>query len=48
MSKITTSIAKEIRELQGNISIKKVAEKYNISVTQVWRIWTGENWKEAI
>ena len=47
-SKITAQIAKEIRELQGNLAITKVAEKYSISVTQVWRIWTGENWKEAI
>ena len=47
-SKITTSIAKEIRDLQGILSIKQVAEKYNISITQVWRIWTGENWKGAI
>ena len=46
--KITTEIAKEIRGLQGELSISKVAEKYNISVRQVWRIWTGENWKEAI
>ena len=45
--KITTEIAKEIRGLQGELSISKVAEKYNISVRQVWRIWTGENWKEA-
>ena len=47
-SKINAQIAKEIRELQGKLSIEKVSEKFNISVTQVWRIWTGENWKEAI
>jgi len=47
-SKINAQIAKEIRELQGKLSIEKVSEKFNISVTQVWRIWTCENWKEAI
>ena len=45
--KITAKIAKEIKELKGELSISKVSEKYNVSVTQVWRIWSGENWKEA-
>ena len=29
------------------VTVKQVAEKYNISITQVWRIWTGENWNDA-
>ena len=45
--KITAEIARKIRGLQGELSINKVAEKYNISTRQVWRIWIGENWKEV-
>jgi len=46
--KITQDTARVIRALQGITPINKVAELYNISITQVRRIWTGENWKEAI
>ncbi len=46
--KLTQQQADEIRNLQGKIPIPRVAEKYNISCSQVRRIWTGENWKEAI
>ncbi len=47
-SKLTTAEVNEIKELRGSLSITKIAEKYNISVTQVWRVWTGENWKEVV
>lgn len=47
-SKLTTEEMRVIKRLQGNLSITKVAEKYNISVRQVWRLWTGENWKEVV
>ena len=47
-SKITSKIAKEIKMKQGELAISKVSERYGISISQVWRIWAGENWKEVI
>ncbi len=46
--KLTIEQAKEIKGLQGIEPIGKVAQRYGIGTTQIWRIWTGENWKAVI
>ncbi len=44
-SKLTVEEVKEIRRLQHVIPIDRVASMFGISQTQVWRVWTRENWK---
>ncbi len=46
--KLTIEQAKEIKGLQGVEPIGKIAQRYGIGTTQIWRIWTGENWKAVI
>lgn len=47
-SKINYEIAKKIRLMyaDGNITISKIAEKYNISDSQVQRIIKNKRWKK--
>jgi len=46
-SKLTWKKVKEIKILlTGKLSYKKIAEKYNIGIDQIYRINTGENWVE--
>lgn len=42
IKKLTPELAKEIKEIKEKAEL--IAKKYNISVTQIWRIKTGRSW----